>query len=211
VNEHAGTKHHHIAQIMRKTSRGVDWPGADAYAYLMASHRRYLDALAFARLEPEQIEALRISIDRLTEQLDGLAVPEEQRIYGVGRRDPGRVQVTTPAIVPLELSPTQFRGTVNIGEFFIGMNGAVHGGVITMVFDQVLGELATSGDRPPSRTAYLTTNFRAITPLNADLEIEAEIDRIEGRKRFVTGRLTHRGALCADAQALFVELKPGQL
>jgi hypothetical protein len=42
------------------------------------------------------------------------------------------------------------------------------------------------------------------------LQVEAGIDRIEGRKIFVTGRLLDGENVLADAEALFVKLKPGQ-
>jgi len=38
-------------------------------------------------------------------------------------------------------------------------------------------------------TAYLTTNYRAITPIGVELRVEASIDRVDGRKRWATGRL----------------------
>ncbi|MCU1688189.1 MAG: thioesterase superfamily protein, partial [Jatrophihabitantaceae bacterium] len=36
------------------------------------------------------------------------------------------------------------------------------------------------------------------------------IDRVEGRKKFSSGRLYDGDTLVADAEALFVILKPGQ-
>ena len=36
------------------------------------------------------------------------------------------------------------------------------------------------------------------------------VDRIEGRKRFVSGELRHGDTVCAQAEGLWVELLPGQ-
>jgi hypothetical protein len=36
------------------------------------------------------------------------------------------------------------------------------------------------------------------------------VDRVEGRKRFLTGAIHHGDTLTADATGLFVELLPGQ-
>jgi predicted thioesterase len=53
-------------------------------------------------------------------------------------------------------------------------------------------------------------NFRAISPIGHELRVTARVDRIEGRKRFLTGAIHHHGTLTADAEGLFVELRPGQ-
>ena len=68
-----------------------------------------------------------------------------------------------------------------------------------------------AGGRPISRTGYLHINYRAITPLNTQLVIEGKVDRVEGRKTFVSARLTDLdGKLLADGDALMIELLPGQ-
>ena len=60
------------------------------------------------------------------------------------------------------------------------------------------------------RTAYLHVNYRKIAPIEKDLQVQAGIDRIEGRKIFVAGRLLDGDDVLAEAEALFVRLKPGQ-
>jgi hypothetical protein len=86
----------------------------------------------------------------------------------------------------------------------------VHGGVLPLLFDDVLGRLSTSLGGPLSRTAYLRVDFRNITPIDVDLTIEAAVARLEGRKRFLTGVLSHEGIVLAEAEGLWVELRPGQ-
>jgi hypothetical protein len=82
---------------------------------------------------------------------------------------------------------------------------------VPLLFDEVLGRLANSGDRPIARTAYLTVNYRYITRVGIDHQLEAEVQRIAGRKRWVTGRLKDpAGTTVADAEGLFVQLRPGQ-
>ena len=79
-----------------------------------------------------------------------------------------------------------------------------------LLFDDVLGRLSNSSGGPPARTAYLHVNFRRITPIGPELQVEATFDREEGRKRYLSGRLTKDGVLLADAEGLFVVLEPGQ-
>ena len=63
---------------------------------------------------------------------------------------------------------------------------------------------------PRQRTAYLKINYRNIAPIEKELKFDAGIDRVDGRKIFVSGRLTDGDTLLAEADALFVKLKPGQ-
>jgi hypothetical protein len=49
-----------------------------------------------------------------------------------------------------------------------------------------------------------------VTPTGRRLELDATLDRVQGRKRFVSGRLRDGTTAVADAEGLFVELLPGQ-
>jgi acyl-coenzyme A thioesterase PaaI-like protein len=102
-------------------------------------------------------------------------------------------------------------GTARFRRFHLGRNGAAHGGAIAMLFDSLLGYTAAKlTGSPYQRTAFLHVNYRQIARVEKTLTVEAGIERIEGRKIFVEGRLTDGDTLLADAQALFVRLRPGQ-
>ena len=80
-----------------------------------------------------------------------------------------------------------------------------------MLFDTVLGltsSVLTGG--PYQRTAYLKINYRNIVPIEKELQFDAGVDRVDGRKIFVSGRLADGDTLLTEADALFVRLKPGQ-
>jgi acyl-coenzyme A thioesterase PaaI-like protein len=103
------------------------------------------------------------------------------------------------------IHPSRFR------RFHLGRNGAVHGGAIGLLFDSVLGltsRLLTGG--PRQRTAYLHLNYRQIVPIEKELQIDAGVDRVDGRKIFVSGRLSDGGTVLCEASGLFVLLTPGQ-
>ncbi|MFI5953203.1 PaaI family thioesterase [Cryptosporangium sp. NPDC051539] len=109
------------------------------------------------------------------------------------------------------MSTSVVRGRVTFGTFYLGGNNAAHGGTVTLLFDEVLGIMANSDNPPPPRrTAYLTVNYRKITPIGVELRVEASVDRTEGRKRWATGRLFRGDQLVADAEGLFVKLRAGQ-
>ena len=116
--------------------------------------------------------------------------------------------------VPVLLSKTdddRITGEAEFRRFHLGRNGAAHGGAVALLFDSVLGYTAYKLTRSHhQRTAYLHVNYRKIAPVERTLQVEAGIDRIEGRKIFVAGRLLDGEQVLADAEALFVKLKPGQ-
>jgi hypothetical protein len=82
---------------------------------------------------------------------------------------------------------------------------------LALLFDSLLGFTAAKLTRNPyQRTAYLHVDYRKIVPIEKELQVEAGIDRIEGRKIFVVGRLSDGDDVLTEAEALFVRLKPGQ-
>ena len=85
--------------------------------------------------------------------------------------------------------------------------GYVHGGMTAAVFDDLLGaiQLGQPGGGP---TAQLTVRYRAPVPINTPLDLSARVDRRDGRKIFISGQLTHDGALLAESEALFIGQRP---
>ncbi len=112
---------------------------------------------------------------------------------------------------PLNGTDGRIHGWARFARFRLGRNGAVHGGALGMLFDTVLGltsSVLTGG--PYQRTAYLKIDYRHIVPIEKELQFDAGIDRVDGRKIFVSGRLSDGDTLLTEADALFVRLKPGQ-
>ncbi len=69
----------------------------------------------------------------------------------------------------------------HLGAAYEGPPGLVHGGVSSMILDQMLGEAAGAGGKP-GMTATLTLTYRQGTPLG-DLRAEAWIERSAGLSR----------------------------
>jgi acyl-coenzyme A thioesterase PaaI-like protein len=102
-------------------------------------------------------------------------------------------------------------GTAVFRRFHLGRNGAVHGGSLAHLFDSLLGFTAFKlSESKKQRTAYLHVNYRRIAPIDRQLRVESAIERIQGRKIFVAGRLFDGDDVLCEAEALFVMLKPGQ-
>ncbi|WP_102141135.1 PaaI family thioesterase [Mycobacterium hubeiense] len=116
--------------------------------------------------------------------------------------------------VPMHLAPTddgRVAGHAQFRRYHLGRNGAVHGGAVGLLFDTVLGYTAykLSGSRA-QRTARLEVNFRKIVPIECELQVDAGIERIDGRKIYVASRLSDGDTVLAESEALFVKLLPGQ-
>jgi acyl-coenzyme A thioesterase PaaI-like protein len=116
--------------------------------------------------------------------------------------------------VPVDLAVTEagrICGTARFRRFHLGRNGAVHGGALAHLFDSLLGFTAFKlSETKRQRTAYLHVNYRKIVPVEKELQVDAGIDRVEGRKIFVAGRLCDGDDVLCEADALFVRLNPGQ-
>ncbi|MDX1875255.1 PaaI family thioesterase [Mycolicibacterium sp. 120266] len=116
--------------------------------------------------------------------------------------------------VPVDLVVTdagRIGGAARFRRFHLGRNGAVHGGALGLLFDSLLGFTTAKLTKSPyQRTAHLGIDYRKVVPIEKELRVDAGIDRIDGRKIFVSGRLFDGDELLTEADALFVRLKPGQ-
>lgn len=182
---------------------------AHAFSGMVDELRGFLDKVAGSGPDEATLAELSGDLRRWSERLGACQVPEHDQLYARLVDEPGRGQATVPNLVVEEMSYGNFRGHVTFGRFFLGVNGAAHGGVLPLVFDEVLGRtVARPGQR--ARTAYLNTNFRALTPLDTRLEVRGWVDRSEGRKHFARCELRHGDVVCAEGEGLFIALKPEQ-
>ena len=181
-----------------------------AYKEMLTAVSAFQDAVVQANPAQEQLTKMTASLNEMRTMLEAQSLPESQRWYGRGRTGSGKLQVLTPPLTIEYMDDERMEAHTVAGEFYMGMNRAMHGGLVAAIFDTLLGRMSAGLQGRVSRTAYLTTHFRAITPLNQRLELVAKVDSIQRRKRFISGQLWHEGTLCAEADALFVELLPGQ-
>lgn len=100
-------------------------------------------------------------------------------------------------------------GTVRFGAAYEGPPGHVHGGYIAAVFDELLG-MAQSLSGQSGMTGTLEVRYRQPTPLEADLDLQAQVVRVEGRKVYVSGRCFHQGRLTAEADGIFISIDFGR-
>lgn len=204
---------------LAEPAEGHTWPDphrqtpsvAGAWGEMITALRGFLDTVGGVRPDEATILALRNDLNAWSERLEPFLVAERDQLFARMMDQSGRGQTMSPALVVDSQAPGDFRGHVTFGRYFLGVNGAVHGGTLPLMFDEVLGRAAaTAIPDQRLRTAYLKTDFRALTPLNTRLEVRGWLERQEGRKYFVRGELRHGDVVCADAEGLFVALKPEQ-
>ncbi|MGW1028553.1 PaaI family thioesterase [Streptomyces sp. NPDC002577] len=184
-------------------------PGGPGFGGMIEALRRLQDRITGASPPPHVVEETTRALESLSAALEPFTVPEQEQIAGRRMDLPGRGQALAPPFVPDEWGDSRVSGHFTLGRHYLGGNGAAHGGAIHLLFDEVLGRLANIG-RPTARTAYLHVNFHRITPIGVELRLDAELQREEGRKRFLTGAVYDGEHVTADAEGLFIELRPGQ-
>jgi len=210
----------HVEDVRSDSPPGVwanaNWSGAWAgrggpdFGRMIAALRLVQDRVAAANPPPSVVADVADRLDEVASLLEPHEVAERQQIAGRRLDLPGRGQSMLPTFTADEWDDDHVRGRVTFTRFYLGGNGAAHGGTIPLLFDDVLGRLANMGGRPPSRTAYLNVDFRKITPIGRELRVQARFDREEGRKRFLSGEIYDGDAVTAEAGGLFVALRPGQ-
>jgi acyl-coenzyme A thioesterase PaaI-like protein len=198
--------------------RPSDGSGTDDARFDLAHHlRRITSAMVGTPIAEPEIVAAAAAVKEIA---DGL-----ERAAGPGRRlraqpDPaGHPQEffpTSPVIgfanpvappVVVEAVGGELRGTAFFDYQYEGPPTCVHGGVIAMVFDELLGA-ANILARSPGMTGTLTIRYRKPTPLRTPLRLEARLMGREGRKITTYGAMFHGDVLTAEAEGLFIELVP---
>lgn len=106
-------------------------------------------------------------------------------------------------LMQLSMEGSQAVGRVTFGVMFEGVPGHVHGGLVAAALDEALGFLAVNNDIG-GLTAVLTVKYRAPTPLEKELTIEANVVRKDGRKAFVEARMKLGDTVTAEAEGVFV-------
>jgi hypothetical protein len=185
--------------------------GGPEFAALHLAQRLVQDRLTGAALPTDVAKELTEELLDLADVLAEHQMAEPDRIDGWRPDLPGRGHPLLPPYLIDEETDGALSGRVTFTRFYLGGNNAAHGGALPLLFDDVLGRVMNHRQPGISRTAYLTTNYRRITPLDVELRFEASRDRIDGRKRWGSARLFDpAGELLSDAEGLFLQLLPGQ-
>lgn len=179
---------------------GIHWGG------LIDAARRTQVALASGNPPDDVVLAATHAFHQLAELLEPHVTDESKQAFGRRPELHGVGQSHRPAIAMTEVTANSITGTVHFDRTYLGAGGAVHGGIVSLLFDDFFGVVAHVGGRPPARTAYLHLDYRALTPIDTDLVVTGWIRSEQGRKRIVAGELRHGDVVCAESEGLFVQL-----
>ncbi len=95
------------------------------------------------------------------------------------------------------------RGRGAFGRVHEGGPGIVHGGLLAAAVDELLG-MATTFSGQAGMTGRLTMNYHHPTPILQELEMTARLERVEGRRLFMTAEVKVGELRTASAKALFI-------
>jgi acyl-coenzyme A thioesterase PaaI-like protein len=113
-----------------------------------------------------------------------------------------------PVLTDVVNDGQRLEGSVTFTPFHLGGNGAAHGGTLPLLFDEAFARLVNLG-RERSCTAYLRVDYRHVTLLGRTIRVKAHVERVDGRKRYVSGALYDGDAVTAEGAALYVDLRAG--
>ncbi len=129
--------------------------------------------------------------------------------------DPARFFPYSPVVGPLNaIAPPvvftfdgeRMRGNGSLPAPYTGPPGTVHGGVVAMVLDELLGAVnACLG--LGAYTGTLTVRYERPTPIGQELTFDAWVDRTEGRKVFTVGTISADDVVTARADGVFIRVE----
>jgi acyl-coenzyme A thioesterase PaaI-like protein len=174
--------------------------------------RELVDATIRTEVDDDEIRAAQAEIEAIVERL---RTKQMDGAYGVRFRPDGKrgrnwgnavMGLRNPIAPPLDIRSDgagKAWSDFHLGAAYEGPPGLVHGGVISLMLDQVLGHAVSTSGRP-GMTGTLTIVYRQGTPLG-DLRCEAWVDHREGIKTFGKGRILNAdGEVTAEAEGVFI-------
>ncbi|OPX05628.1 PaaI family thioesterase [Gordonia sp. i37] len=180
-----------------------------ASAELTRAVRAVTRAAALSTAEESVLVDAAAQLDVLTRRLS--ATPRDSVLVGdFGRRPDDtdgtrRIGDHNAQVIPLTIvaeGDSAF-ATWIADEVHEGSGGLLHGGTAAWLMDCMCGllleEMGTVG-----RTANLTLDYRAPTPLATELHLRSTIEKRDGRKIWVAGDIRVAGEVTVTARGLFI-------
>jgi hypothetical protein len=196
-------------------------PDSEALEDAVGSLRRVISHLRKTKAPKELLEDTRRQLVELSARLEPFdhSGPYAQGVldlgegsFGLDVRDLGAFFPYSPVIgarnpispkIHFEVRGDELHGEHVFDAPWCGPPTAVHGGVIALVFDELLGSKNVVNE-VGGFTGTLEVKYRSLTPLGEPIRLRAWIDRREGRKTWTKGTMHHGALLCAEAHGVFI-------
>jgi acyl-coenzyme A thioesterase PaaI-like protein len=183
-------------------------PGLDRFVSAM---RRLQDLTVSTNPESSTWITAAQHVESACTLLDGHQAPEGVAPAGRVLELPG---LGHPMLTPWTLTESGPDGVTMQGHFtrsHVGGNNAVHGGMIPLFYDWLLGMVVSTAGCPSTRTGYLHVDYRNITPIDEPLTASGRITEVDRRKIFISATMTAADdTLLSEANGLMVPLLPHQ-
>lgn len=177
---------------------------------LAEAARELVDLCVMSDVAEDEVRAAQADVEAAVARLRKVRRTQTlgQEHLTAGRRRPWGnpvIGLRNPIAPPLQVASdatgraeTEFR----CGAAYEGPPGLVHGGVVSLILDQVLGHAVGAAGRP-GMTGTLTIVYRQGTPLG-DLRAEAWIDREDGIKTWAKAQMIGPHGVTAEAEGVFI-------
>ncbi|KRB77677.1 thioesterase [Nocardioides sp. Root190] len=183
---------------------------AQVWRPLADAARELVDLCVMSDVEEDEVRAAHADVETAVARLRKVRRTQtlgQEHLTGGRRRPWGNpvIGLRNPIAPPLAVrSDPSGRAETDFhcGAPYEGPPGLVHGGVVSLLLDQVLGHAVGAAGRP-GMTGTLTIVYRQGTPLG-DLRIEAWIDREEGIKTWAKAHVIGPNGVTAEAEGVFI-------
>ncbi len=102
----------------------------------------------------------------------------------------------------------QIRGQVTMGSVYNGPPSSVHGGMIALVLDELLGCTCLAYG-VGGFTGTLNIRYQGLVPLDTPVDLHGWVEREEGRKVFAKGQIRLGDQVLTAAEGIFIRPKEG--
>jgi acyl-coenzyme A thioesterase PaaI-like protein len=175
--------------------------------------RALMDALVRTDVDDETIAAAAEKVNEIADKLNAShragafnPVPDEiVERFNAYNPVVGKVNPFAPPMVVDSEGDGRATARVTLGRVHEGPPLAVHGGIVALMIDQLLGHAVAAAGRP-GMTASLTVNYKRPTPFDTELLVEAWVTEESGRKILAKCTITANGNVTAEADAVFLTL-----
>ena len=114
--------------------------------------------------------------------------------------------VAPPIAFQVDAEAGVVRGSGRFGAAYEGAPGLLHGGFLAAAIDELMG-VATVLSGGPGMTRELTVRYLRPTPIDVELCFTAGLDRVEGRRLFVSADVEAKGVRTAEASGVFTAVR----